>query len=150
MYAADQLEEASGIFTPETEGKYQLVARKVFLQLEEVRLHIFIQPDLDRSGSLIQIRLFDPPEESFLILIDLDPDTLITYLFHGPLQIGIISAGSVIDAADLTEVNDRKLIEFEFLIVWGYLADQIENNLLLLEGQAKRDFWIRSFDLNTL
>ena len=34
----------------------------------------------------------------------------------------------------VTEVNDRKLIEFEFLIVWGYLADQIENDLLLLEG----------------
>ena len=125
MDAADQLVKPYRVFTSESKSKDQLIGRKVLFQLEKIRLHIFIQPDLDRAGSLIQIRLLDPPEEGFLILIDGDPDAFIADLLHGALQIRIIAAGGVIDAADLTEVNDRKLIEFEFLIVWGYLADQI-------------------------
>ena len=53
MYAAYQLEEASAILAPEAERVDQLIGREVLFQLEKKRLHIFIQADLDRAGSLV-------------------------------------------------------------------------------------------------
>jgi hypothetical protein len=133
VYAADQLKKPGAIFAPEAECEDQLITGKILLQLEQIRLHIFIQPDLDRAGSLIQIRLLDPPEEGILIIVNTDPDTFIADFLHGALQIRIITSGGVIYAADLTEISDRELIELELFIVWGDLADQIQDDLLLLE-----------------
>ena len=60
MYAAYQLKKASAIHAPEAESIDQLVGREVLFQLEKERLHIFIQTDLDRAGSLIQPGLLNP------------------------------------------------------------------------------------------